>query len=227
MIMSTQDNMRKVQRYDFISAEGIEPDPDQNADGPIVPGTYYLDIFEDIVDGEYVSPYENTVYVTKAIQKNIYIVSGLFMMDNIELIAEYNDKTSRLVFTGQDIMEYDIFNEIAFEVNGGENFAGIYLTDGVNPVDQLVFTVADRKLDKTATAMEFRMFDPWTEQQIDWIEVSPMNNPFRTSRTSAVIDQDKVTPMRNSITRFQPMSTRSASSHAKKNVLRSSVIRLK
>ena len=152
----------------------------------------------------------------------MYIVSGLFMMDDIELIAEYNEATSQLIFTGQDILEYEIFNDIMFVLDQGESYAGVYLLDGENLTDQLIFSVTDGKLDKAITAMEFRIFDVFTEEQIDWIEVSPANNPFRTS--SIYMESGNAAPMRTGVkAKKQKSSTRAAS----EKVLRSSVTLLK
>ena len=224
MMMPSQNGVSKIQRYDFVSDEGIEPDSDQSADGPIIPGIYYQDIYQDMVDGEYVDPYENEVLVTKALQENMYIVSGLFMMGDVEMVAKYNEETGRLVFTGQDIMEYDMFNDIIFILDNGALYAGIYLNDGVNEVDELVFTVKDRKLSTAATVMEFHTFDVHTEEDLGWLEISPLGNPFRDFSTSV----DKITVSRSKVTNAKKVATRVASSKEKgKTILRSSVNVLK
>ncbi|NDV83821.1 DUF4493 domain-containing protein [Bacteroides sp. 51] len=224
MVMPTQNGISKIQRYDFVSAEGIEPDPDQSADGPIIPGVYYQDIYQAMVDGEYVDPYENEVLVTKAKQENTYIVSGLFLMGDVEMVAKYNEKTGKLIFTGQDVYEYDMFNDIAFILDDGALYAGIYLTDGENPVDELVFTVEDRKLSTAATVMEFHTFDVFTEEDLGWLEISPLNNPFRDFSTAV----NKSPLSRGKLSKSKQISTRPASSKVKgKTILRSSVTVLK
>lgn len=223
MLMASQKGVSKIQRCDFVSAEGIEPDPDQSANGPIIPGIYYQDIYQGIVDGVYVDPYENEVLVTKALQENMYIVSGLFLMGDVEMVAKYNESTKRLVFTGQDVMEYDMFNDIVFVLDNGELYAGIYLTDGVNQVDELVFTVEDRKLSTAATVMEFHTFDVFTEEDLGWLEISPLNNPFRDFSTSG--DMGPLSRSKNS---KHKKITRIDSSKVKgKTVLHSSVTVLK
>ena len=225
MIMPTQNSMRGVQRYDFVTSEGISPDPNQDLDGPLVPGSYLLNIYQKEEAGVYSDPYENEIVVVKATKENMYIIKNLFLFDGIDFVAELNKSTGELIFTGKDVEGYDVFNDIAFIFNDGEFYAGIYLTDGVSPVNKLVFNVEDRKLSKAAAAMELRLFDPLTEEDLGWLEISPLNNPFTYVEPGAETDWEKVTPMRNKVFKHSKApSTRAAASNRKGEiVLRSSV----
>lgn len=224
VIMPVQNNMRKVQRYDFVSAEAIVPDPVQDPDGPIVPGTYSLNIYQAEEDGVYVDPYENKITLVKAKQKDTYLVNNLFDAADIYLVAEYNKNKGELTFTGKDTEEYDVFNDITLLINQGEFFGGIYLSDGVNEVDKLVFTVKDRKLDKATVAMQFRTFDPYTWEDLGNLEISPVNNPFTYVDSSTQIDRGNIVPMRSKVTGYPVASPRAATTRTSGKVeLRSSV----
>lgn len=227
LIMSTQNDMMKVQRYNFMSAQGITADLVQDPEGPIVPGTYAFNIYQDMVDGEYVEPYENQIVIVKAVQEDTYIVKNLFMCD-FELVAKYNKSTGLLTFTGKDVREYDIFNDVILIIGDGDFIAGIYLTDGEKQVDNLVFTVEDRKLAKTATTMQFRTFDGLTEQDMGWLEISPLHNPFTYVSSSTEIVWDPMSSASNRAVGYSNKLTRAGSTRANGKVeLRSSVIELK
>jgi len=224
VIMPVQNDMRKVQRYDFVSAEAIVADPIQDPDGPIVPGTYALNIYMDEENGEYIDPYVNKITVVKAKQENTYLVNNLFDAADIHLVAEYNKNKGELIFTGKDTEEYDVFNDITLYINEGEFLGGIYLSDGVNEVDKLVFTVKDRKLDKTAVAMQFRTFDGLTEEDMGYLEISPVNNPFTYVDPSTQIDWGNIVPMRSKVSGYPVASPRAATTRTSGKIeLRSSV----
>jgi len=224
VIMPVQNNMRKVQRYDFVSAEAIVADPVQDPDGPIVPGTYSLNIYQAEEDGLYVDPYVNNIALIKAKQKDTYLVNNLFDAADIYLVAEYNKNKGELTFTGKDTEEYDVFNDITLIINDGQYYGGIYLSDGVKEVNKLVFTVKDRKLDKSPVAMKFCTFDPYTWEDMGWLEISPVNNPFTYIDPTTQIDWGNIIPMRNKVTGHPVAAPRRATSRTSGKVeLRSSV----
>lgn len=226
VVMPTRNNILKAQRYNFVSNEGITPDPVQDPNGPVVPGTYSFDIFEEGIGGGYSMLYNNEFTVAKAIQNNTYIIKYLFLCD-LELIAEYDKTTRSLVFTGKDILEYDIFNDVSLILGDGELYAGIYISDGEKQVDKLEFTIEDRKLNKASAAIEFHAFDALTGEEA-WVEVSPLHNPFTYVSSSLDINWSKVAPMGGRPFGFSSTPSRSASTRAKNNVeLRSSVTELK
>jgi len=228
LAMPTQNNIKSVQRYDFVSADDIRPDPVQDPNGPITPGLYLLDIFEDGENGVHNVVYQNDITVTKAVQENMYIIGNLYLT-GMEVVAEYKENTGLLTFTGKDLEGYNFFNESFFVLNDGEFDAGVFLTDeNENQVDKLIFTVENRKLSKTAIFSGLRIFDPLRGDDLGWFEFSPMGNPFTYVSAEASVNWKKVIPLYKRRYKYSSASTRNSSTRANENTeLRSSLKVLK
>lgn len=227
LLKSTRQGVICTQRCDFVSSEGIAPDAVQDPDGPITPGFYRMVNYETEIDGTPLEPYDCDIRILKANQKNLYIVSYLFMFDGFDLVADYNPKTEKLTFTGKDIKEYDVFNDITLIY--GKQYAGIFLSDGTSMVDKLEFDVKDRKLEKSTVQMQLRLFDALSFKDLGCMEMSPVNSPFTYVGTTNPYEDTEANPVHNRMFRYPShnASTRSGVTRANgKLVLHSSVFKL-
>lgn len=227
LLKSVRNGLICTQRFDFVTEEAIAPEPVQDPDGPIVPGFYRMVNYVTETDGTPLQPYDCDIRILKANRKNLYIVSYLFMFNGFDLIADYNPNTEKLTFTGKDIREYDVFNDIFLVY--GDQYAGVFLSDGISMVDKLVFDVKDRKLEKSTAQMQLRLFDAFSFEDLGCVEMSPVNSPFTYVGTANPYEETEANPMHNRIFRYLTpnVSTRSGAIRTEgKLVLRSSVRKL-